>query len=218
METTESKRSVSIELAVILLAFSAPALTSSVTHFIEPETYRSSLSVSSVVSAAGAAAVLVWLMWKKGWTRFGFISPTIVDLLGAAALVALYFFIGYLGHTAAIAPMNRNVAASYSFRMMFLPVLSVCYTAAGTFFEECLFRCYFVTRLEDLGAAPILAAVISSVVFGAGHLYQGIGGGLSAFAFGLVAVTAMYFRRSIAMLYLAHVVYDLLIFSSYIRH
>ena len=55
-----------------------------------------------------------------------------------------------------------------------------------TWAEEVVVVAFFMTRLRQLGMSPVKVLVISSLLRGAYHLYQGFGAGLGNLAMGLV--------------------------------
>jgi len=81
----------------------------------------------------------------------------------------------------------------------FLPVFIFIALFKGGFSEE-LWRIFVLTRFEKILGKPglILALIVNSVIFGVGHLYQGVGGmisiGLIGFLYALV-----YLRKRLAL-------------------
>jgi len=89
--------------------------------------------------------------------------------------------------------------------------------ATGVFLEEVLFRGYLISRLRELLGnywAPIL---ISSVMFGFWHWYQGPLGMVYALGFGLATATCFAVTGKIWPALIVHFAYDAFLFySSYV--
>jgi len=77
-------------------------------------------------------------------------------------------------------------------------------------YEECLFRVYLQSKLESLLGEPILAILLSAMLFAVGHGYPPRYT-LHVFAFGLLFGTVYHFSRRVPRLVLAHWWYNLLL-------
>jgi membrane protease YdiL (CAAX protease family) len=76
--------------------------------------------------------------------------------------------------------------------------------------EETLFRGYAVTRLVQLSGSPMLAVILSSVVFAALHFPLWGSGPTLVFLIGGLAYTAFFaWRRDLMAMIIAHVAIDL---------
>lgn len=88
-----------------------------------------------------------------------------------------------------------------------IPLLFATFSCTG-YFEEIFFRIYLIKRLETLGFGKIYAAGISTLLFSAGHLYQGI------LPFFMTAVIGIYLyaifsrRKNVHEIALTHALYD----------
>ncbi len=83
----------------------------------------------------------------------------------------------------------------------------------AAFIEEMFFRGYFFNRLTDFTgndrAGVILALVVSSVIFGAAHSYQGLTGVLDTIMAGLVlGLLYLFARRNLWLPILTHGIID----------
>jgi len=123
---------------------------------------------------------------------------------GRTVLVGIVAGIGYQGFSLYVAePAIARVTGKLPDVSLFAPLagnvhfllisLAVAWTLAA-FGEEFVYRGYLLTRIARvLGDAPrawLGALTVTSIVFGAGHAYQGVSGmitaGLGGFAFGLL--------------------------------
>jgi len=76
------------------------------------------------------------------------------------------------------------------------------------FAEETAFRGYALTRLEAITKNRIFTAVVVSLAFSAGHFYQGAGGVIVIFAYGLMFAALFYKTGSIWPGIIAHFLQD----------
>ncbi len=76
------------------------------------------------------------------------------------------------------------------------------------FAEETAFRGYALTRFEAISKSRLLTAVIVSLAFSAGHLYQGAGGVIIIFVYGLMFAALFYKTGSIWPGIIAHFLQD----------
>ncbi len=95
-----------------------------------------------------------------------------------------------------------------------LPVLILAAVENG-FLEEVLVVGYLLTRLDQLKVTPWIAILISAVLRGSYHLYQGFGGFLGNAVMGVVF--AYWFRptRRLWPLVIAHSLLDITVFVGY---
>lgn len=75
--------------------------------------------------------------------------------------------------------------------------------------EELVFRGLLLAVAVGLGASPLLAAGLLSVVFGAVHLYQGVAGVVTTTLFGAVMAAMALSTGSLLLPVLLHVAVDL---------
>jgi len=76
--------------------------------------------------------------------------------------------------------------------------------------EELSFRGFLITRLAPVLGNYGAAALLSSMAFGLGHLYQGIVGVIFTCLYGLLFAALFYWRRSIFPCLVAHFLQDAL--------
>jgi membrane protease YdiL (CAAX protease family) len=83
----------------------------------------------------------------------------------------------------------------------------------AAFGEELVYRGYFMHRISDIfkneRAGVIIAVILSSILFGSGHLYQGLSGMISVAMFGLMFALSYYLSgRNLWAPILAHGITD----------
>lgn len=133
--------------------------------------------------------------------------------LGLAAAIGIPGLGLYL--TARALDLNTTIAASdLSAAWWTIPVLVL---AAGqnALLEEVIMLGYLFTRWREAGWSPVMIVVVSALVRGSYHLYQGIGGFVGNVAMGLL-LGAVYLRvRRTAPMFIAHWVIDIVAFVGY---
>ena len=111
--------------------------------------------------------------------------------------------------------LNTTIAAAdLSSVWWAIPVLIL---AAGqnALLEEVIMLGYLFTRWREAGWSPVTIVVVSALVRGSYHLYQGIGGFVGNVAMGLL-LGAVYLRvRRVAPMFIAHWVIDIVAFVGY---
>jgi len=86
-------------------------------------------------------------------------------------------------------------------------------------FEELFFRGYLLNNLLLL-LPPVFAIIIQAIVFGAGHLYQGVFNAILPFIYSILLGVAFFLTGSLTIVVLAHFVSDtigLIIQTSYMK-
>ncbi|MFZ1682634.1 MAG: CPBP family intramembrane glutamic endopeptidase [Candidatus Zixiibacteriota bacterium] len=116
---------------------------------------------------------------------------TIAFLLGAfVVMVGLEWFMGQVG-----IPINGDVGLLIP-KDFWGRIVWVCVAATAGFCEEVAFRGYIMTRLRLIGRLNswTIPVIVSSVVFGACHAYQGLPGFIAISIFG--AMFALLYIRT----------------------
>jgi uncharacterized protein len=161
----------------------------------------------------------VYLLWRSGFSprqiglgRLRF-KPDVLGGLGLAALIGLpglglYVAARALGLSASVEP-----AELYD-TWWRIPVLLISAFANG-WAEEVIVVAFLLTRLRQLRVNPVAALLVSSLLRGAYHLYQGFSAGLGNVVMGLVF--AYVWRRTGRLwpLIIAHGVIDSVAYVGY---
>ncbi|KUI10202.1 CAAX protease [Mycobacterium lehmannii] len=169
------------------------------------------------LSAWGALAV--YLLWRSGIAlkSIGLGRPRWrADLLGGLGLAALIGLPGLaLYQVARLLGMNADVEPAELYDTWWrIPVLLLTALANG-WAEEVIVVGYLITRLRQLRVSPAAAVVVTSVLRGLYHLYQGFGAGLGNLAMGL-AFGYVYLRTGrLWPLIVAHALIDAVAFVGY---
>jgi membrane protease YdiL (CAAX protease family) len=178
---------------------------------------RISLYVSTIAFQWIAVAVTGWRAWRHGFTaiQLGLVIPdwpriAVAGLLGAAVLACLQWLnlrrIGRLGekapaHVRALA--ERILPQS---RVETLPFFALAITAGVC--EEFLYRGFAVTAFTRAGLPTWSVVLVSSVLFGLAHLYQGRGGLVGTMILGILFGVARIAYDSLVPVMLWHSAVD----------
>ncbi|MBS3817966.1 CPBP family intramembrane metalloprotease [bacterium] len=177
------------------------------------------LALLTVVGAWLAVWLTLWLR-GRGWEEFGFQIPKswgqiLLVAVGGTLLIHMLmsfilkpFITQLTGESVDISrfdPVRGNL-------VYLLMGLSVVWTLAA-FGEEMVFRGYLLNRIADLFknryTGWAVGLIVSSIVFGLGHLYQGISGAILAGFFGMVfALVYLVSGRNLWVPILLHGFYD----------
>lgn len=167
-----------------------------------------------------AFAVLVgtWIYLDRGFAALGFVAPGGRDFwIGVALLTAMCLFLGYSWRSATAMSADEKDRQRQSFGDLvhFLPQTRREYR---TFFglsitagivEETVYRGFVFWYLAQV--MPMWAVVlVSSVVFGLGHSYQGAGGVMRVALIGVAAGALYVYTGSIWLPIIGHALLDIL--------
>jgi membrane protease YdiL (CAAX protease family) len=177
------------------------------------------LNLAWVFQLLAWGALGVYLLWRSGFgpTQIGLgrprWRPDVLGGLGLAALIglpglALYQLARILGMNAAVEP-----AELYD-TWWRIPVLLMVAFANG-WAEEVIVVGFLLTRLRQLNVSPMAAVIISSLLRGMYHLYQGFGAGLGNLAMGLVFGYVYLRTGRLWPLIVAHALIDAVAFVGY---
>jgi uncharacterized protein len=177
------------------------------------------LNLTYVAGLVAWGLLALYLLWRSdigpsriGLTRFRLRSDGLGGV-GLAALIGipglgLYVVARLIGLSASVVPTTLTDS------WWRIPVLTLA-AFANAWAEEVIVVGYLLTRLRQLGISDIRAIVLSSLLRGSYHLYQGFGAGLGNFVMG--AVFGVVWRRSGRLwpLIVAHGIIDTVAFVGY---
>ncbi|MCV7343524.1 CPBP family intramembrane glutamic endopeptidase [Mycolicibacterium rhodesiae] len=178
------------------------------------------LNLASVAQLVAWGALGLYLLWRTGTSpaRLGLGRVRWrSDILGGLGLAALIGIPGLLLYLAARwLGMNAQVEPSALHDTWWrIPVLIFSAFANG-FAEEVVVVGYLITRLKQLGFSQNRAILVSSVLRGMYHLYQGFGAGLGNLVMGLVFGYTWCRTGRLWPLVIAHGLIDTVAFVGYV--
>lgn len=176
-------------------------------------------NLASLFQLLAWGALAVYLLWRSGdgparigLTRIRWRN----DLLGGVGLalligvpgLALYQIARILGLNASVEPAELN---DTWWRIPVLLLLAF----GNAWAEEVIVVGFLLTRLRQLQVSPWLALILSSLLRGTYHLYQGFGAGLGNIAMGMVFGYAWQRTGRLWPLIVAHALIDAVAFVGY---
>jgi membrane protease YdiL (CAAX protease family) len=172
-------------------------------------------ALASILSDAALLALVLYFVWRNGepygrigWRRSDLPGEAVV---GVALVIPFIVFqgvlavvlnaLGLLGRRAPAAPFTLPAGgAEFAMGVVLVAVIAVA--------EETIFRGYLLLRLRSLTGSVPVAVVLSSVIFGLGHGYQGVGGTVAVGAIGVLLAVIYLWRGSIVAPVVLHFVQD----------
>lgn len=159
--------------------------------------------------------LILYLIWRRdpgSMGRHGIKPPTGRDaVLALPILLAIY---------AAIFPLMillRQVGAENGTPLtapgwiisnpLMLPVI-LCTCLLIGYSEELFFRVYLLTLFEDQGIRPLFSVAATVLLFGAGHIYQGLESFAGTTVIGIILALFFLKYRSLHRIGLAHGLYN----------
>jgi membrane protease YdiL (CAAX protease family) len=156
---------------------------------------------------------IILIQKEKPISSFGIIwfklSDLAFSLLLYAAMFGLLFFLAFA--ISMLPPTARDAFRSgYRWQLSgsYQLPLALLFCLVTGYREELFFRSYLLTRFTDLGLKHLPAMLLSTFLFGVGHLYQGWGGMVFAVMHGFLFSYVFLKRRNLHLLALAHGFYN----------
>lgn len=164
-------------------------------------------------------ALGLYLLWRGGTklVEVGLGRPRLrADLLGGLGLAALIGLPGLaLYQVARVLGINASVQPAELYDTWWrIPVL-LAISFANAWAEEIIVVGFLMTRLRQLRVNPLAALLLSSLLRGAYHLYQGFGAGLGNLAMGVVFGYVWQRTGRLWPLIVAHTLIDAVAFVGY---
>lgn len=171
--------------------------------------------VSGAVQSIPQFVLLLVIIGASGHLRdYGVRRPRAADFLQAAALCGVILLLSRLA--AALADLacygTAGVAPLLSQPTNTPPALTVTLSAvfalAVAYREELFYRLYVIGSLRNRGAGAVAAVLVSTLLFAAGHAWQGLPGVVSALFVGAALGVAAVRGCRLHALALAHAAYN----------
>ena len=177
------------------------------------------LNLAWVFQLLAWGALGVYLLWRSGFSlpQIGLSRPRwrpdLLGGLGLALLIGLPGLAFYL--LARILGLNASVEPAELYDTWWrIPVLLLVAFANG-WAEEVIVVGFLFTRLRQLKVSPVAAVILTSLLRGLYHLYQGFGAGLGNLAMGLVFGYVYVRTGRLWPLIVAHALIDAVAFVGY---
>jgi CAAX protease family protein len=172
-------------------------------------------AVATILRDLALVSLIAFFLWRNK-ERFASIGWRAKNLsreieVGVILFVPMFFFIGGLeaflkglGFSTPSTPLPSSLTAS-GVGESILAFILVCVVAVS---EETIFRGYLILRFEGIGVKPVVSVVLSALIFGMGHGYEGSAGVVSIFAIGFIFAIVYLWRRSLVAPITMHFLQD----------
>ncbi len=172
-------------------------------------------AVATILRDLALVGLIAFFLWRNreafasiGWKAKNLFREVEVGLM---LFVPTFFIMGWLemglkslGFSTPATPRPSYLVAAGAGDMV-LAFILVCVVAVA---EETIFRGYLILRFEGIGVKPVASVVLSALIFGMGHGYEGSAGVVSIFAIGLVFAVVYLWRRSLVAPITMHFLQD----------
>lgn len=149
--------------------------------------------------------------WKGSLERLGFrrYGPTEIvwTILLLVTIEVVVVPLSLLGSALSAHGIGGNPVHWQLDSPALLPLVFLTCMAAG-YSEELFFRSYLLTELPRLGIGIWPAVAASTLLFGLGHLYEGVTGLLGTVAIGLILSVVFLKKRNLHLIAVAHGLYN----------
>jgi hypothetical protein len=207
-----------VEAILLFSAFYLPAYLPLGPALAEISIAKPVFHVGLAVANSTRALLLLYLMAiGEGLAAFGLGAFRKRDLL-RGLFTALGAFVAIIPSTLLFStlgvtnPLLAGVGTTPRAPFTLVPFFLVSSLSTG-YAEELFFRSYLARRLERSGLSPLWTVIVSSLLFGAAHGAQGIGGMVSTTLVGLWLAWRWHNGRNIHEVAIGHAFYDAAIFA-----
>ena len=215
LKSNQSSKRRIFELLLLLLVFFLPGLIWQKQSAGQgnPAHYM----IQSITIALPQVLMIAYLLWiepdqidrQRSLAVLGITWPRWSDLLSS---LAIYLGIAALLLTVstlfALLPEKGRELLNTGFRWRLddagLIPLALVFCLSTAYREELFFRAYLLTRLEQLGLPAPIALILSTLLFAAGHLYQGFLGSIVALIIGFYF--GLFFQKALETIFTIFVV------------
>jgi membrane protease YdiL (CAAX protease family) len=207
-----------------LIATSAP-LAKQATTLYAPQATQAWLDISyqllDIATELAPVILVAYLLMRSGESMATIGVDTTEPASDAAWSAGLALLVGAVGLGLLFAAkdlgINRDLIVGAGANRWWDVILLV-FQAAGTAIAEEVIVCgYLLHRLRQMGLRDGPALLISSLVRGSYHLYQGFGGGLANVILGLFFGRIYQRRGRVLPLLIAHFLIDAVAFVGYVE-
>ena len=211
-----------ISIAVILAKWIVKAITN--TYYVDTILARISsiqgIALTALTNGAFVVISVTLLLYlsREKYSDLGFRKHRLLRQIGLGALFGVLIFvldtllIGPVASALVPETASQGIDMSIFFaKLSYLPIWLAMALLKGGFTEE-LWRIFGLTRFEKRfgKAGLVLALIASSLAFGLGHAYQGLGAVLANAVQGLLYAGVYLRKRSAWEPVVAHAVFDLI--------
>ena len=209
------------ELAEMILFFCAFFLPGYLGQgaMVIPVTATNALMVQAILTGVPQFLLMAYVVIVAGSSpasRWGIVAFSSHDLLRTGMLIVGCFAVvtPFIALLVSLPPeVTRRLSRGFRWGLSSAAQvpLAVLFGLTAGYREEFFFRSYLLGRMEELGVPVPAAVAVSTALFCAGHLYEGLFAvGVTA-ALGLLLASAWLRRRNLHIVAIAHGAYNTLV-------
>ena len=216
-----SPRILRLELGLVLLLAFSPgilgllilALGPAGTAEVEAQLVPSVVSIAFELFLSWAPVLVIGFLLarnREGWPGIGLTRARPGDLgMGLVLWVASFVLVLVLAQLFQYFGTREVDFLPEGLPLWFRAVQAVLIAVTAGVTEEIVVRGYAQTRLEQLRAPVAVILLLPTALWGALHVYQGLGAALTIFCLGLMYAWYFHRTRRLWPLVLAHVLFDM---------
>ena len=189
----------------------------SVPGIVETASFSIPLLIFTLLIYCIPSLILIWfLLYRKKKPEYRLNKPKINDLYSGIITLPALLLTGFL--ISLISVITDTIPAVPLIASPSTPAgwVTLCvYCLFSAYLEESYFRFYLLSKKDELRLTVPFALVISSLLFGICHIYEGHWGFLNAFLAGLLLGGIFLKYRTIHGIAIAHALYNITAFLLY---
>ncbi len=222
MESTPSRRELSIEVLVVFGTYLLPFLGTTIYSLTntagELERSWGAMMPFEVFQVIPQIILLGYIMRSRGIKAaqigLGKINLFLCLWLSFAAFILMYLCLCLAYWVSAPSVSAADMVRTEMFDIqpgssILIIVASLISTLGYAFLEELVCRGYAITRLTQIGWSSAWAIIVPGLLFGSYHIYQGAYGALNATLMGLAMGYFFFKTRQLWPIFIAHAAYNL---------
>lgn len=171
-------------------------------------------ATATIAQDVGLVALVLYFLWRNGepvrrlgWSAGGGVREVLIGavlfvplLFATAALAGWLTDLGLSGERSTLRFLQPAGAWQLTLAFALVAVVAVA--------EETIFRGYLLLRLKPLTRSVGIAVILSSIIFGMGHGYEGTAGMVSVTVLGVAYALVYEWRRSLVAPIVMHFLQD----------
>jgi CAAX protease family protein len=210
-----SRRRQAVEVCVFLLMI-VPSIVLSLFTVKQWQQEFNITAISAILRDVALCSLVLYFVWQNGeplseigWSsRFWPLQIAIGIAVFPAVLIGA-FVAAWLFISLGLSSPNTALRSALSIHEWSQVPLAVSLVAVVAIAEETIFRGYLLLRLRAVSGSLGIAVILSTIIFTAGHSYEG-GAGMATVALLGLAFTALYLStRSLIASIIVHFLFDL---------
>jgi len=220
------RRTVLIEILVVLSLFVLPNLVAGIVGYLDPARFHWTYAAASLIRIEQAVSIVpavIFIAWRSGkglgkfglggfvWWEGGALALAVLFALMMVPVVIHRFFYTFAPDLAKESAAQLKLVNSLRPRLLIDYPLMVVSKIMGATSEEFIMRGYLITRLRSLGPNVLVSSLISAALFASYHIYEGPVAVVGVFVMGLIFTIPFLATKSIWPGVAAHSAYNMFV-------